>query len=338
MKKFHLLTPAERQTYLQETSAKTGIQPSIIEKDYWVVWTLWLLFNQDDLKPSLTFKGGTSLSKAFSVIQRFSEDIDLSIEKSFFGMTDDQSPENAPSIKKRSQALKDLSAACKEYVQMKLARSLSEQISSHLGKNSDWDLKIDPDDNDGQTLLFTYPTSSTRAASYISSVVKIEMGARSEHWPVSQRVISSYLKDTYKDKIDEPEVEVKVLNVERTFWEKATILHQYFHIPESKAIPLRLSRHYYDFYKLLNSSVKAQALESAELLDRVAKHKDVYFHSSWANYVAAKKGSLKLMPSDRILSELQKDYKLMRDMFFEEPPEWEAVIEAIRGFEGEFNL
>ncbi len=337
MKKFHLLSAEERQTFLQEVSFKTGMQPAIIEKDYWVVWILWLLFNQEKLKSSLTFKGGTSLSKVYGLIQRFSEDVDLSIEKSFLGMPEEQLPENASSRKKRAKSLKDLSMACKDYVQNVLLNALKKQIAYLLEGASDWTLRIDENDPDGQTLLFSYPTLSSNKNEYIEKSVKIEMGARSEHWPVSQKKISSYLKENLNSIIEEPEFKVTVLNAERTFWEKATILHQYAHIPETKPIKLRHSRHYYDFYQLLNSPVKALALTNSDLLEKVARHKEIYFHSSWANYSSAIKGSLKLIPPERIADDLKNDYRLMKVMFFEEPVEWEVIMKTIKTFEREFN-
>lgn len=168
--------------------------------------------------------------------------------------------------------------------------------------------------------------------------MKIELGARSEHWPVSHQKIQSYLKDSLKEKVDEPVVTARVLNVERTFWEKATILHQYAHLPSDKKILLRHSRHYYDFYCLLNAPQKALALKNADLLEKVAHHKDIYFPSAWANYGQAKKGTLKLVPAAHTLSELQSDYRLMSEMFFEEPPTWGAIMITIGEFEEEFNF
>ena len=100
--------------------------------------------------------------------------------------------------------------------------------------------------------------------------MKIEIGARSEHWPVSEHKIQSYAKEALKEKIHESEIVVRVLNAERTFWEKATILHQYAHLPEDKKLPPRISRHYYDFFRLLNSEIKEKALIEAALLERVA--------------------------------------------------------------------
>lgn len=338
MSELYLLKHDDRLQYFNFVATEMNIPVHMIEKDYWVVWTLQRLFSVSELKDHLTFKGGTSLSKVYGLIKRFSEDIDLSIEKSFFGFTNDKSPDQASSRKQRNIILEKLSEKCSQYVQGDLLPKLKKAFSKQLGLSDLWNITVDQMDSAGQTLLFEYPLVSTDKASYIYPSIKIELGARSEHWPVSHRTIQSYAKETLKEKVDEPTVTVKVLNIERTFWEKATILHQYAHMPTDKQLPLRLSRHYYDFYCLLNSSEKSLALKNTDLLEKVAHHKDMYFPSAWAKYDQAKKGTLKLMPVAHTLSELKKDYRLMSEMFFEEPPSWEVITKAIGLCEKEFNI
>jgi len=210
------------------------------------------------------------------------------------------------------------------------------KIEEKLGTSKGWNLTVDPRDVDGQTLLFDYPTLMPKGG-YIEPSVKIEMGARSEHWPVSEQKVQSYLKEALKEKVQENEVRVRVLNAERTFWEKATILHQYAHFPDGKAAPRRISRHFYDFFCLLKSEVKNRALIDVSLLERVAKHKDVYFASAWANYSTARKGSLRLMPAQGIIVGLEGDYELMGAMFYKERPDWKLILDSIQEFEIEFN-
>ncbi len=238
--------------------------------------------------------------------------------------------------KKQNAILENLSEACSNYVQTEMLDTLKAAIATKLETAEGWRVFSDPEDPYAQTLLFEYP-SNTLKIGYIRPLVKIEMGARSEHWPVSKHKIQSYAKEALKEKIYEPEVWVRVLNAERTFWEKATILHQYAHLPENKTLPPRISRHFYDFFRLLNSEIKATALIENALLERVATHKSVYFASSWANYGTARKETLKLFPPARILKELEKDYILMKAMFFREIPEWKLILKTIENFEKEFN-
>ena len=336
MTEIYLLSKDERELFFRAATDIQMMPFEIIEKDYWVVWVLERLFSLEKLKSYLTFKGGTSLSKIYGLIDRFSEDIDLSIERDFFGFGPPDDPENAPSKKKQQVVLDNLGKACSSYVQTQMLEDLKNAVAAKLGTNEDWSLFSDPEDPDAQTLLFKYP-SKTPKIGYIRPLVKIEIGARSEHWPVSDRTIQSYAKDALKEKIHEPEIRIRVLNAERTFWEKATILHQYAHLPEDKKLPPRISRHFYDFFRLLISPIKEKALIEATLLERVANHKSIYFASKWANYGTARKGTLKLFPPSHVLKELDKDYVLMGAMFFREIPEWELILKTIERFEKEFN-
>lgn len=336
MNEIYLLSKDERELFFRAASDIKNMPFEIIEKDYWVVWVLERLFSLEKLKPHLTFKGGTSLSKIYGLIDRFSEDIDLSIERGFFGFGAPHDPENASSKKKQNAIIDNLSKACSTYVQTQMLADLKDAFAEKLGVTDGWQVFSDQEDPDAQTLLFEYP-SETPKIGYIRPVVKIEMGARSEHWPVSEHKIKSYVKDALKEKIHEPEIRIRVLNAERTFWEKATILHQYAHLPEDKKLPPRISRHFYDFFRLLNSEVKEKALIEEVLLERVAIHKSIYFASKWANYETARKGTLKLFPPTRILKELERDYVLMEAMFFREIPDWDLILKTIENFEKEFN-
>lgn len=336
MNEIHLLSQDERELFFRAAIDTKDMPFEIIEKDYWVVWVLKRLFSLEKMKPYLTFKGGTSLSKVYRLIDRFSEDIDLSIEREFFGFGEPHNPENAPSKKKQNAIIDNLSKACSNYVQTEMLASLKEIFAADLKTTDGWQIFSDPEDPDAQSLLFEYPSNSLKTG-YIRPLVKIEIGARSEHWPVSEHKIESYVKEALKEKIHEPDPVIRVLNAERTFWEKATILHQYAHLPEDKKLPPRISRHFYDFFRLIKSSIKKKALEEVALLERVANHKSIYFASSWASYGTARKKTLKLLPSVRISKELERDYTLMKAMFFREMPAWESILKTIEQFENEFN-
>lgn len=336
MNEIHLFSQEERELFFYTAADIQNMPFEIIEKDFWVVWILRKLFSLETVRSHLTFKGGTSLSKVYRLIDRFSEDIDLSIERDFFGFGDPNNPENAPSKKKQNLLIDTLSQACTNYVQNELLTQLNESIGATLGFNTGWKLFADPEDPDFKTLLFEYQTNASKI-NYIQPVVKIEIGARSEHWPVSDHTIYSYAKEALKEKIHEPETRIRVLNAERTFWEKATILHQYAHLPEDKKLPPRISRHYYDFFQLLNSKIKERALDNSALLERVAIHKSIYFASGWASYGTARKGTLRLVPPLPILKELERDYVLMQPMLFREIPDWKLILTTISQFENEFN-
>jgi predicted nucleotidyltransferase component of viral defense system len=147
MSKIHLLPLNERSIYFNEAVAELDIPFPIIEKDFWVVWTLERLFSIEELKNHLTFKGGTSLSKVYGIIERFSEDIDVSIEKDFLGFdTDEKDPEKAKTKNKQRAALEELSKACGKYVQNDMAALLKRSISDEIGTSQGWQLVSDTKD------------------------------------------------------------------------------------------------------------------------------------------------------------------------------------------------
>jgi hypothetical protein len=258
MDRFLKLSKEDRIDTFSKAEVDVGLSEDIIEKDFWVCWTLKELFTLNEIKDNLTFKGGTSLSKIYKVIDRFSEDIDVSVERAYLGFKDDKDPANV-GAKQAKKLIDELGEACQKFVRGDLFNQLEIIIKSKLGPKG-WKLEIDEDDNDGQTILFTYPKLTAKASDYIRPVVKIELGARSEHWPVSMQKISPYVAEILPTPLNQMEAEIRVLNIERTFWEKATILHKYAHYPENKTVPQRQSRHFFDFYCLLNSDGKAKAL------------------------------------------------------------------------------
>jgi hypothetical protein len=174
-------------------------------------------------------------------------------------------------------------------------------------------------------------------AAYVRQTVKIEMGARADHWPCEAKPLTPYVAEEFPQAFKEPICFVKVLSAERTFWEKAKILLAEFHSPADKAMPERLSRHYCDFHELIRKGVARSAEERLELLERVAQHKSLFFKSSWAKYGEASKGMLRISPPVQRVGVLREDYARMQEMFFGEPPEFEVMMAALKTWEAQFN-
>jgi hypothetical protein len=179
----------DRQALFGETGAALGVANTIAEKDFWVCWTLKRLFElQTEDVPTLVFKGGTSLSKAFDAIRRFSEDIDLSIDRAYLGYTGDRDPEQPDLSRKAADKLIDaLTADVETYLRDKLRPALLKSFTAQLGESGavGWSLEIDPEDP--QTLIFHYPTSLSGEdyadMTYVTPRVKLEFGARGDPWP-----------------------------------------------------------------------------------------------------------------------------------------------------------
>ncbi len=337
------LPPADRTDLFAEVARNRGLTPAIIEKDFWVCWTLKRLFTLSAPPAGLLFKGGTSLSKVFGIIDRFSEDVDLSFDRAGLGFSGDSDPLNATSGKKRKHGLEALTETCQRVIRERLLPQLTESFGNALGEppSAAWSLVLADDDPDGQTLLFYYPAETRDQAvdepAYIRSAVRMEIGARSDHWPAIEATVKSYAAEDFSNVFKEAGCKVRVLAAERTFWEKATILHMWHHAPADKKFRDRQSRHYYDVVRLYEHGLGKAAIKDIELLLKVAKHKEVFFPAAWARYADAKPGTLRLVPRDARLPELEQDYRKMQEMIFGEAPEFEHLLAVLRQIEAEIN-
>ncbi|MFH1593613.1 MAG: nucleotidyl transferase AbiEii/AbiGii toxin family protein [Candidatus Omnitrophota bacterium] len=337
MDNFLQLKDSDKKVYFDVVANELDVTPQLIEKDFWVCWILKVLFSLPEVGGHSTFKGGTSLSKCYNVIKRFSEDIDISIERPFLSKTKAIEPNKDKSNKENQKRLKKLQEVCKEKIDEVIVPSLKQTIAATLPNKKDWSLALDEEAPDGQTVLFTFPHAMmSTVESYVKSSVKIEFGARADHWPVETATIVPYIVKVPGERVVEG-VSVRVLAAERTFWEKATILHMIYHRPAEKNVPPRMSRHYYDIYAMSDSPIYKKALEHISLLKDVAEHKTLFFKDNKAHYEEATPSGLRLLPREDQMSALKNDYRQMQQMFFEEPPTFDQIIEKLRALEKEIN-
>ena len=322
------LAPRERLELLDAASRQSGLAQAILEKDYWVCKTLDVLFALPELGSHLVFKGGTSLSKVYGLIDRFSEDVDISFHREFLGFGEELDPEAAAG-KEQSRRIEALQQACRDCIRENLLPRLREAIAALLRGTEDWSLEIDP--LDAQTLLFHFPQAGGPGLAYIVPSVRIELGARSDHWPSEEREIRSYLGEAFGPTIGK--ATVRSLAAERTFWEKATLLHAEVHRPKDKLMPARYARHYHDMARLAESPVAARALADVALRERVVAHKMVYFRAGWARYDLARPASFRLIPPDSRIAALKSDHQAMIPMFFNPPPPIDEVLDTIADLE-----
>lgn len=323
---------------------RQDMRPALVEKDFWVCWTLKRIFNLENPPAGLVFKGGTSLSKVYETIDRFSEDVDLSFDRSALGFGGDNDPAKAPSRQQESKRLENLSEACREMIRDRYLPQLRTAFASALGTDPSqetWRLELSQDDPDEQTLLFHYPAGigerDDSVARYQLPVVRLELGARGEQWPAQQAAVTSYAAQAVPAPFKNPSCEVRALSPERTFWEKATILHVCYHRSAGKPFLPRQSRHYYDVMKLYEKGVGKKALADLDLLKSVAEHKTVFFRAAAAKYDEAVPGSLRLVPPPSRKKELEDDYAKMREMIFGTPPSLDDVLTVISEIERQVN-
>jgi len=345
MDKVARLPADDRAALFGETGAARGVATTIIEKDFWVCWTLKRLFGlREKGATTLIFKGGTSLSKAFDAIRRFSEDIDLSIDRADLGYTGDRDPAQAGISKKKAERLIDeLTADVEKHIAETLFPALRAAIVEQLGEATEGTWALEIDRGDAQVMNFHYPTSSLSAIeyermAYITPRVKLEFGARGDPWPSVEKVIRPYAAEAYPDFFEDPDIVVTVLSAQRTFWEKATALHAEAHRPADTPTPQHFSRHYYDLAMLLDTEAGQAAAVDFDLLATVARHKATFFRSGWANYDTARPGTLQLMPREARLKDLRADYRAMAPMMFDEkPPSFDDILGKIKQIQDTIN-
>lgn len=324
MDKVARLSQEERSALFTETAVRRGMTPAIAEKDFWVCWTLDKLFADHELSRILMFKGGTSLSKVFGLIERFSEDIDLVLDWSI--LTDDD-PEAKRSKAKQAKFNKEINEHGQEYI----AGELYEMISQALALVCTCEV----DDEDPNTLNVRYPAAFSD--DYLRPVVRLEIGPLASWLPFDDYSIRPYAAEEFPELFERANCRVKAIKAERTFWEKATILHHEAHRPEENTQPPRNSRHYYDLAQMALSTTKNVALEKLDLLRDVVEFKQRFYPRGWARYDLAVPGTFKLVPEAHVLASVTADYRAMENMIFGEYPAIEVIMGRLQALEDEIN-
>ena len=323
------------------TAQRLGTTPQNAEKDFWVCWTLDALFNGLPEGPRLLFKGGTSLSKGFGLIKRFSEDIDVTVFRDDLGEAHSVEELRGLSRKKRETALDAIKAACEAYINGPLLTELARiaaETAGRTGLAADR-LQVAPDPDDRQTLLVQYPTA-TRADGYIGKFVKIESGAKSALDPNSVRTIRPYAESDAPD-LDLAVPNVTVVDPERTFWDKVVILHglrRWFDIRgELRGGGHRISRHYYDIHALMGSEVGQRAIANPALGADCVVHALMFFNRPDYDLASAAPPTFTLAPDGEMYVDLRRDYAAMTAMIFGQPPSFDAVIESVTALQQAIN-
>lgn len=338
MKSFALIPSDERALYWRNYSARTGISGVIVEKDFWVCWLLGRIFATSRLGAECVFKGGTSLSKVFHAINRFSEDIDLGLTPASLGW-DEADLDEAPSASQRQKRARQLQSDCADAVKARFLPELETSATACLGPcpgNGHW-MRFEIDAaSQSPVILFAYP-SAMATGTYIAPLVKVEFGSLTDQRPIGTYSIAPFVSELAPDAFDDFRSDVVALEIERTFWEKATILHAEYHRPALQPMRDRYARHYADFAALWKHSGRRSAASRLDLLERVRIHKSRFFASSWARYETAVPGTLRLVPPDARLAELRRDYAAMGPMFMAAPPHFEDLLAVLREAENTIN-
>lgn len=330
MYKIARLPRKDREALFRNTAYKMGMTEAIIEKDFWVCWILEYLFERCPWKKNLAFKGGTSLSKSYGLIERFSEDIDLILDWSILGYTNNE-PWAERSNTKQDLFNKKANYKAEEFIKNEFMPKLKEDLSIELSE----EFSCYTDSEDGQTVKFVYPISFEDKA--ILPEIRLEIGALAAWTPATLKSITPYAAKQYPHLFKKPSTDVMTVLPERTFWEKITILHREANRPKEREFPSRYSRHYYDLCCMAKTEVKGRAFSDVELLEKVVAFKEKFYRCPWAKYEDAKIGTMKLFPPKHNILKLEEDYEHMQNMIFGERPNFRTMMKEIAQLEEDIN-
>lgn len=317
---FYTIEKAEKEAIFNAIATQKGMTPFAVEKDWWVSRTLEIIF-QMDIAKHLVFKGGTSLSKAWKLINRFSEDIDLAIDKEFFeGYKGEISKTQIGKLRKAAGA----------YTTGKFFEELQEEFKAkgftELGFKV---IDTGESDQDPRVIEIYYPNIVSQPTEYVLPRVQIEISCRSLREPFTTQTFGSLVDEVYADKeFAQPLFEVPTVNPERTFLEKLFLLHEEFHRPIDKMRVDRLSRHLYDIYHLTKSGIAEKAINDKELYETIVAHRYKFSRVGDVDYNLHNPKTVNAIPIAEKIDEWNADYgKMMEDMIYEEnKPSFDDLI------------
>jgi hypothetical protein len=325
--------PAREQSQIYRALAtQLDRAPGVLEKDVWVCWVLRTLFTMPDRLP-MVFKGGTSLSKVFGAIARFSEDVDITLDYRGLDSSFDPFAEGVSRtrLKRFSEELKSF---VRDHAHGVVAPHFRRMLASEFADDA-FQLELS---DDGEQLRVHYPTVLDTPGDYLGTSVLIEFGGRNITEPNEDHEVQPDIAE-HVPALQFPSSTVSVLSPARTFWEKATLIHVECQRGEFRASAARLSRHWYDLAMLGDQTHGQAAMADRTLLADVVKHKKAFYNASYANYDACLAGQLRLIPDDAALAALREDFRHMigAGMFIGEPPVFDAIIERLRELEMAIN-
>lgn len=317
------LSKNRRVEILEQVNNRLGLPIQAVEKDWWVTMLLKAVFSSKFAK-YFVFKGGTSLSKAYHLIDRFSEDIDLAIDRKFLGFDGELS----------GSQIKKLRKASGTFVVTDFFNDLKTQLNELGILDEEYELvtnnEID-DTSDPHTIELQYQ-SIVEQRDYLPQRVLIEIGSRSLMEPAESRPIESIIGSVFPEqKFAIKRFDVSVVIPTRTFLEKIFLLHEEFLKPTDKIRHLRLTRHLYDLERLMDHSYGKEALKNKDLFEIIVEHRKKYTPVRGISYDLHKPETLNIIPPEEVISLWEQDYRIMREnMFYGESLNFEELMKRIK--------
>ena len=298
----------------------------MVEKDFWVCWCLQRIFAVPELRRACLFKGGTSLSKVYQVIQRFSEDIDLLLDLRELGVqwlpVGQVVSRNAANVFKH-----ELSKKSSKYVQREILPRISSALAEYCS--------VQVADDKSEILYVRYP-SICGTGDYVRPEIKLEFGALALGSPFAEHLVVPYMHDVVRE-IDCSAQRIPTVAIERTFWEKIAILHYLGSDGAYRMPPERHSRHLYDIFMIGHSQFKSSAFQMKSLLKEIVAFDQRYYPRHGVDYEDLTTGKIRLVATSQNLQCLEEDYRSMQSMFFACPPSWSELLDYLSTLQEEIN-
>jgi hypothetical protein len=307
---------------------RTGLKASSVEKDWWVTHTLSIIFSMSCAE-ALIFKGGTSLGKAWRLIERFSEDIDLAIDREFLGFGGELS----------NTQIRKLRIASYNFLSTKFTDELSNKFKMTGFKDIMVKYRETVNHDQDPLIIEIYYPKLTEKNSYLHPGILVEVGSRSLKEPFTERTFGSIVSEVFPHLtfVDKP-VTVPSVNPERTFLEKVFLLHEEYQRPAEKMRVARLSRHLYDIERLSRTLYFQKALSNAMLYNTIVTHRSHFSHLAGVDYTKHSPEYIRIVPPDNLLSIWKKDYQeMMETMIYGECLSFEELIRRIEKIQAKIN-
>ncbi len=325
----------DRRYAIEQVAKHLNRRARLLEKDVWVVWSLQTLF-ESTFGEHLVFKGGTSLSKAYNIIKRFSEDVDITydirtIAPDLVGDNDEALPDNRSQEKRWS---KEVRRRLAEWVENEVRPYMQEAIAEQ-----GLPAKVRADDD---KVFIDYEETSASDSLYVSPVVLLEFGARSTGEPATLRDVKCDVEGFVGGAVL-PRARPRVMYAERTFWEKAAAVHVF--CLEQRLRGERFARHWHDLVRLDNAGIADIALHDRALAESVVKHNTMFFRKKafdgeLIDYSNVINGNLRMVPTDAARSSLEADYQYTVDSGFfidDNPDTFDVLIDRCAEIEERAN-
>ena len=329
------LSPSDQNELLEVAAERSGRPPHLLEKDIWLVWVLSALFSSG-LGPDLTFKGGTSLSKAYKVIDRFSEDVDVTYDiRRLIG----DLVENSGGIPRSASQARKWTAVVRERLPVWIESSVIPVLRRAMAEDGiEAELEIIGERQDSLNLSYAPMNIGT---GYVAPQIRLEFGARATGEPREPAFVDCDSARFFPD-ISFPEANPSVMKMERTFWEKVTAAHVFCRQTRLKGE--RFSRHWHDIAKLARSPRMKASFPAREYGAMVVAHKSMFFaekdlSGAPIDYGECLCGRLKLVPGETAYELLAEDYAKMAEdgILLQSPPVFRVLMEECAGIEKQLN-